>query len=383
MGRFEKRPENPRVRGELSRAAENALWDVVEDLENLQKNLLRTLQEDVKRLETEKNRLSKDIEKLVEEKEKLQQSRQITEQQVLIRQLAEVLAKHISSQLQSSLKTLATQAIEQDRPEQNALNPSELHNNTTEINQNVSKMIDNLDDTVTIAFSSLLQELKNYQSNLSQQLSRMYSQQQQGEAILAEFVNRLRSELDRNKETNSFKVVTGGSPTVLQVNEPYKNGSANSSEKPTQTIIVEPVAFIPQTLPDNDSTAATGVILASPGTKTDSPSSSVIIPDSIVTNFDNVSPSNNSTKLPENNQPSLIISESSVSSIENISPDISADVADSNFTNLAARNNNENKPSGIIPDTNLTNFSDSNLPDLEEVNNHQYSQYKLNYLGCN
>ena len=49
MGRFEQRPENPRIRGELSRAAENALWDVVEDLENLQQNLLRSLQEDVKR----------------------------------------------------------------------------------------------------------------------------------------------------------------------------------------------------------------------------------------------------------------------------------------------------------------------------------------------
>ncbi|MFN7525405.1 MAG: hypothetical protein ACK5RD_20150, partial [Aphanizomenon sp.] len=90
MGRFEKRPENPRIRGELSRAAENALWDVVEDLENLQQNLLRSLQEDVKRLEIEKNRLSSDIQRLIEEKENLQQSRQITEQQVLIRQLAEV-----------------------------------------------------------------------------------------------------------------------------------------------------------------------------------------------------------------------------------------------------------------------------------------------------
>ena len=44
MGRFEKRPENPRIRGELSRAAENALWDVVEDLENLQAIKLSTIQ---------------------------------------------------------------------------------------------------------------------------------------------------------------------------------------------------------------------------------------------------------------------------------------------------------------------------------------------------
>ncbi|MBD2136831.1 EamA family transporter [Anabaena sp. FACHB-1237] len=360
MGRFEKRPENPRVRGDLSRAAESALWDVVEDLENLQKNLLRTLQEDVKRLETEKNRLSKDIEKLIEEKEKLQQSRQITEQQVLIRQLAEVLAKHISSQLQSSLKTLATQALEEDRTTNNALNPSKLHNNVTEINQNLSNMIDNLDDTVTIAFSSLLQELKNYQSNLSQQLSRMYNQQQQGEAILAEFVNRLRSELEKNKETNSLKGVTGGSPTVLQINEPYKNGSTNSLEKPTQTVIVEPMAFIPQTLPDNDSTAATGIILVPPPAKTDTPSSSVIIPDPEVknseeTNYDDVYSSDNSTKLRQNHHEPVIIPES-----------------DGNLPNLNSGNNHENQTSVIISDT--SNVTDGNLPNSEEIDNYHNSQ---------
>ena len=281
MGRFEKRPENPRIRGELSRAAENALWDVVEDLENLQQNLLRSLQEDVKRLETEKNRLSGDIQKLIEEKEQLQQSRQITEQQVLIRQLAEVLAKHISSQLQSSLKTLATQAIEHDSSDQSALQNAQLNNNAVnEIGQNVTSMIDSLDDTVTIAFNSLLQELKNYQGDLSQQLSRMYSQQQQGEAILAEFVNRLRSEVEKNRDANSVKVLTGGAPTVLQPSDnlrgeaiTHQNGNA---EKSPQRIIVEPVALIPHESAHSDSTsAANAVILSSPIDKTPKPSSFV------------------------------------------------------------------------------------------------------------
>jgi len=218
MGRFEKRPENPRIRGELSRAAENALWGVVEDLENLQQNILRTLQEDVKRLEAEKNRLSHDIQKLIEEKEQLQQSRQITEQQVLIRQLAEVLAKHISSQLQSSLKTLATQTLEHNPSNQLSLKNTQFDDSAVNKNgQNVSTMIDGLDHTVTNAFSSLSQELKNYQSDLSQQLARMYGQQQQGETILAEFVNRLRNELEKNRDTNSLNIAMGGAPTVLQL----------------------------------------------------------------------------------------------------------------------------------------------------------------------
>ncbi|RCJ14552.1 hypothetical protein A6S26_10575 [Nostoc sp. ATCC 43529] len=224
MGRFEKQPENPRVRGELSRAAENALWAVVEDLENLQQNVLRALQEDIKRLQAEKNRLSDDIQSLQEEKEHLQQVRQITEQQVLIRQLAEVLAKHISSQLQSSLANLATQNIEGKSYEQAALKSAEVSSNVvSEINEKVEHMFDSLDDTVTITFNSLQQELKNYQSNLSQQLSRMYSQQQQGEAILTEFVNRLHGQLEKTIEESSRKAPTTGTPTVLQLTEPEKN----------------------------------------------------------------------------------------------------------------------------------------------------------------
>ncbi|MDB9437638.1 EamA family transporter [Dolichospermum lemmermannii CS-548] len=281
MGRFEKRPENPRIRGELSRAAENALWDVVEDLENLQQNLLRSLQEDVKRLEIEKTRLSTDIQKLIEEKEQLQQSRQITEQQVLIRQLAEVLAKHISSQLQSSLKTLATQAVEYNPSDLVTLQNAQINNNTVnEIGQNVTNMLDSLDDNVTIAFNSLLQELKNYQGDLSQQLSRMYSQQQQGEAILAEFVNRLRSEVEKNRDANSLKVITGGPPTVLQLADSLRGEAIThqngNGEKSSQKIIVEPVTLIPHQSPQGDSTsAANAVILSSPTEKSPKPSSFV------------------------------------------------------------------------------------------------------------
>ncbi|MEH1865150.1 MAG: EamA family transporter [Nostoc sp.] len=264
MGRFEKQPENPRVRGELSRAAENALWAVVEDLENLQQNVLRALQEDVKRLQSEKNRLSDEIQGLVEEKEHLQQVRQITEQQVLIRQLAEVLAKHISSQLQSSLANLANQSIEGKSYEQAALKSAEVSSNVVgEINEKVEHMFDSLDDTVTVTFNSLQQELKNYQSNLSQQLSRMYSQQQQGETILAEFVNRLHGELEKTIEEASRKPAAG-TPTVLQFTEPEKSNPSETSP-PTFSEVVknssEPISAIPaQFLEERETTLEPPVV---------------------------------------------------------------------------------------------------------------------------
>ncbi|MDZ8051173.1 MAG: EamA family transporter [Aulosira sp. ZfuVER01] len=214
MGRFEKQPDNPRVRGDLSRAAENALWAVVEDLENLQQHVLRSLQEEVKRLQAEKNRLSDDIQRLLDEKEQLQQARQITEQQVLIRQLAEALAKHISSQLQSSLTTLANQAIETNSSEKATLGSEQN-------NEKVEKLLGSLDDTLTITFTSLQQELKNYQSNLSQQLSRMQNQQQQGEAIVAELINRLQ-DLEKTIVETPLKAVQVSPPTVLQLSEQPK-----------------------------------------------------------------------------------------------------------------------------------------------------------------
>jgi drug/metabolite transporter (DMT)-like permease len=213
MGRFEKRPDNPRVRGELSRAAETALWAVVEDLENLQQNFLRSLQEEIKRLQADKTRLSDEIQQLLEEKEHLQQVRQITEQQVLIRQLSEALAKHISSQLQSSLTTLVNKSLETNSQPASALNSG------GDQNQNAEKILETLDDTLTITFNSLQQELKNYQSNLSQQLSRMQSQQQQGEAIFQEFIHHLRGELEKTTTEISQATAKASPPTVLQPSE--------------------------------------------------------------------------------------------------------------------------------------------------------------------
>ena len=238
MGRFEKRPDNPRVRGELSRAAETALWAVVEDLEHLQQNMLRTFQEEIKRLQAEKNRLAGEIQQLRDEKEHLQQVKHITEQQVLIRQLSEALAKHISSQLQSSLATLARQA-ESERAA-GSLNPAGEHN------KNAEQLLGTLDDTLTITFNSLQQELKNYQSNLSQQLSRMYSQQQQGETILEDLINHLRGELaTKNKEAST---VEKSPPTVLQPPELKFPSSLETVKTSPPTVLQPPEPQFPSSL---------------------------------------------------------------------------------------------------------------------------------------
>ncbi|MDB9320739.1 EamA family transporter [Nodularia spumigena CS-591/04] len=236
MGRFEKRPDNPRVRGDLSRAAETALWAVVEDLESLQQNVLRSLQEEIKRLQADKTRLSDEIQQLLEEKEHLQQVRQITEQQVLIRQLSEALAKHISSQLQSSLASLASKSAEGNSQERSAMKSA------GDKNHNAEQMLGSLDDTLTITFNSLQQELKNYQNNLSQQLSRMQSQQQQGEAIVEEFINHLRGELEKTTKEISPAIVTAPPSTILPPTEqqPPRSSQTHLQSGVIQTSTTEP-----------------------------------------------------------------------------------------------------------------------------------------------
>ena len=191
MGRFERRPQNPRSNGDPSVAAETALKAVTEDLQVIQRNLLKSLREDIKRLEREKIRLADDIRRLQEEKEQLQQGRELGEIQALVRQVAQVLANHVSSQLQSSLETLANQSTgNYSLPE----SPSQL--NTAEVNKSNAQLLDALDNALNISLSTLQQEISNYQSSISQQLSRMYDRQQQGEVILTELVNRLRSQLE-------------------------------------------------------------------------------------------------------------------------------------------------------------------------------------------
>ncbi|BAZ88661.1 hypothetical protein NIES932_01250 [Raphidiopsis curvata NIES-932] len=257
MGRLEKRPENQRSRNDLSRSTENVLWDMVEDLENLQQNVLRALQDDVKRLEGEKSRLGKDIERLTEEKEKLQQTRQITEQQVLIRQLADVLSKHISSQLHSSLKILVSQAqlVGTESSDQVAMKWAEVNAKIAgQISENITEIVNNLDNNLTIAFSSLQEELKNYQSHLSQQFLKIYDQQRQGEQILTAYVSRLQTELDKAKQINSQVFVTGGSPTVLQLGQTqHRNGFLPKSPEQTEQIVTEPIALATESPQEQDS----------------------------------------------------------------------------------------------------------------------------------
>jgi drug/metabolite transporter (DMT)-like permease len=368
MGRFENRPENPRGRGEISRAAETALWGVVEDLQSLQQNLLKSLQEDINRLESDKKHLADEIKQLQSEKEQLQQTKQITEQQALVRQLAQVLANHISSQLQSSLSALANQAIERDLQQGNAIAERgaagiashEANSNiVTEINKNTQQLIGSLDDTLTITLKLLQQELNNHQSGISQQLSRMQSRQQQGEVMLAELTNRLNKELEKKILPTP---VTPTKSLELTPNEQKQENVKNTSPAKEVNKPLEPTSVIPKETSSNGTTLSTSSVPEKEVNK------STVEPTSVIPK----ETSSNGTTLSASSVAEKEVNKSTVEPTSVIPKETSSNGTTLSASSVAEKEVNKStvEPTSVIPketSSNGTTLSTSSLP-VPEVN---------------
>lgn len=187
MGEFESQP-NSNISGDSSTETENVLQVFTNELQNLQKNLLGSLQADVSQLQSEKARLHDDIHRLRQERDAL-----IGEQHALVRQLGQVLANHISSKLESSLETLFSVAMERI----DARVPSVPQTSPPEIDaeETLQPILQSFHQAIATTLNQIQADLDNYQSTFSQQLGQMQDEQTRGKAILGELVNRLRSEL--------------------------------------------------------------------------------------------------------------------------------------------------------------------------------------------
>jgi drug/metabolite transporter (DMT)-like permease len=204
MGRFENNQSSQGDDGDVSSDVSNAQKKMIEELQTLQQNVLKSLQDDINHLQTEKNRLAEDVQKLQVQKTNLQQEQLANEHQVLLRQLVQVLANHVSLQLQSSLEKLFADVVFRTSANSPNLPANQSGINTSEASlQQTERLLNSFNGTVLSTFEQLQGELRNYQSNFSQQLSRMYSEQEQGEALLAELVHRLRYELENSPAVNS------------------------------------------------------------------------------------------------------------------------------------------------------------------------------------
>ncbi|HEY9886881.1 MAG TPA: EamA family transporter [Candidatus Obscuribacterales bacterium] len=206
MGQLDNTPSNPKSEEKVAR---EVLRNLSQDLKALQADLAGQLNQDIARLQGTKHRLLNDIEILEEEYQSLrtefdhlkqQQTtelsrQQLAQQQLWAKRLAQALATHLQSRLAEGLYSSA--AI--DSTGQNgSLN-------------NAYQLLSSLDSTLNETLHSLQQDLNSYQSSLSQQISRMHSMEQQGEAILDALVNRLSLQLQTHiARPQNLTAVTNG-----------------------------------------------------------------------------------------------------------------------------------------------------------------------------
>ncbi len=181
-----------------STAAENLLRAMIQELENLQQNLIVQLNQDVERLQAEKSRLIAEIDNLQTQRQQLPSSlqdppsqEQGAQQQYLVSQLTQALAEHLQEIL---MQRLSQQSGSSYRPLSGSAGDN-LSPSPNEYNESAYRILASLDTTLRTTFKTLQQDISSYQSSFSQQLSRMHSLEQQGEAILEALVNRLNDQL--------------------------------------------------------------------------------------------------------------------------------------------------------------------------------------------
>ncbi|MEL6383920.1 MAG: EamA family transporter [Cyanobacteria bacterium J06626_18] len=206
MGQLDNTPSNPIDEG---KAAREVLRSVTQNLRALQEDLSGQLNQDINRLQGTKHRLLSDIDILEERYEVLQNQyeslkaqhdeelsrKQLVQQQVWAKRLAQALATNLQSRLTETIYSTASA---------NGMGQSGSL-------QNAYQLLASLDASLNDTLHSLQQDLNSYQSSLSQQISRMQSMEQQGETILEALINRLSLQLQAQMaRPQSVSGVLGG-----------------------------------------------------------------------------------------------------------------------------------------------------------------------------
>jgi drug/metabolite transporter (DMT)-like permease len=185
-----------------ARSAEEVLSSVIEELDSLHQNVKDHLNQDIVRLQTEKSRLIEDIEGLRAQYSKLQSQqmeslsgRYIQQQQLWLKQLAQVLAHNLQDLLVQRFNELsANSGYALNSPVPSGEFPIPLPPNNYD--ERASQLLAALDERIDRSFQMLDADLSSYESELSLRLNKMQTLEMQGEELLQNLVNRLREELE-------------------------------------------------------------------------------------------------------------------------------------------------------------------------------------------
>ncbi|MGB7894082.1 MAG: EamA family transporter [Microcoleus sp.] len=219
-------------------SAEEVLHSVMQELDALHQNVKGQLNQDITRLQTEKNHLIEDIEDLREQYRKLQSQqmeslsgRYIQQQQLWLKQLAQVLAHNLQDLLVQRFNELSANSghsLSSPIPSGEFPIPMPPSN----YDERASELLAALDERIDRSFQMLEQDLTSYESELSVRLNNMKTLELQGEELLQNLVNRIREELEEEEaylenpfdaqdsyveeSTNSVNSVNSVRPQLLQ-----------------------------------------------------------------------------------------------------------------------------------------------------------------------
>ncbi|MCW6050477.1 DMT family transporter [Microcoleus sp. A2-C5] len=188
-----------------AQSAEEVLHSVMQELDALHENVKGQLNQDITRLQSEKNHLIDDIEGLRDQYRKLQSQqmeslsgRYIQQQQLWLKQLAQVLAHNLQDLLVQRFNELSANSghsLSSPIPSGEFPIPMPPSN----YDERASELLAALDERIDRSFQMLEQDLSSYESELSMRLNNMKTLEMQGEELLQNLVNRIREELEEEE----------------------------------------------------------------------------------------------------------------------------------------------------------------------------------------
>lgn len=246
MGKQDRQP--PPSGNEDNRPAEEVLNAVIQEVETFHRNFRDRLSQDVERLQEDKDRLLEDIQRLQRQQQELQSQqfqtlseRQLAQQQVWLKQLAQILANHLQRELIARINQLRVDS----EPSLVSSDPGGLLPGGVEGGLDLApqELEAVLETSLNQTFQSLQQELNSYQSDLSERLRAVQSLEQQFETLAERFISRLREELDASAKG----LPPSGSQTALpptSVAKPQPQPTLAPQPKPKGTSSVQLGLFL-------------------------------------------------------------------------------------------------------------------------------------------
>ncbi|GAB4461127.1 MAG: hypothetical protein OHK0037_09570 [Elainellaceae cyanobacterium] len=246
MGELEHQPDqgsamsntgtNPGNGTPHSKGVEQILQDVTQDLRSLQQDVVSSLSQDISRLQAERSRLQNEVEKLQSQQQTLQSQHQVfltqqqlAQQKLWAKQLAQTMAGYLYNLLAQRLSQLPGDAAPNLPPAAQSAN-----------SQQSQQALSLLDATLSQTLASLQSDLNVYHSGLSQQIDRMQTLEQQGEALLEALVSRL------NQQLQTVGTVSPSQPAAYSPTQP------DIATSPARPGLPESDLFNPPAAPNDD-----------------------------------------------------------------------------------------------------------------------------------